>query len=137
LVKDEAVLRGNPPEPPEIEGFSVLEASNGVDTLALLDVEKVDIIVSDIMMPGMDGYEFLKQVRGNSVLVNVPFIILTALAGRIEIRRGMGRDFYQGLGLGLYLSRAYVAHFGGQLNAYTDENADFVVDITFQEIENP
>ena len=47
----------------EADGYKVLTAENGEDALALMDLEYVDLVVLDIMMPQMDGYEFTRTLR--------------------------------------------------------------------------
>ena len=60
------------------EGFSVIEADNGARALEHLAVAKPSLILLDLMMPVMDGFEFLKIIRGNSELSAIPVIIVTA-----------------------------------------------------------
>ena len=78
------------------EGYAVIEAANGPDGLELAKSETPHLIICDINMPDMDGYEVVKQLRQSSVLASVPFVFLTARSGRAEIRRGMnlGADDY-------------------------------------------
>lgn len=63
-----------------MEGFRVTHATNGADALVMLESEKYDLILSDLRMPGMDGIEFIQQVRGNKALPNIPIIVLSAQA---------------------------------------------------------
>jgi signal transduction histidine kinase/ligand-binding sensor domain-containing protein/DNA-binding response OmpR family regulator len=60
--------------------YKLLYAVNGEDALALLGKEKVDLVVSDIMMPVMDGIELTKRIRGNFDTSHLPLILLTAKA---------------------------------------------------------
>ncbi|MFY8215447.1 MAG: response regulator, partial [Chthoniobacterales bacterium] len=60
------------------EGFSVIEADNGARALEHLAVAKPSLILLDLMMPVMDGFEFLKIIRGNPELSAIPVIIVTA-----------------------------------------------------------
>ncbi len=59
----------------ENEKYEVVEAVNGIDALRLMDDEKPDLIMLDIMMPQMDGYQVLKHIREDN---NVPVIIISA-----------------------------------------------------------
>ena len=60
-------------------GFNnFLEAENGLQALEVLKKNEVDLIISDWNMPSMDGLEFLKAVRGDKSLKNIPFIMVTA-----------------------------------------------------------
>ena len=78
------------------EGYDVLAAENAMAALTLLESTRPDLIVSDINMPGMDGFDFYQQVRTQSELSQVPFVFLTARAQRADVRRGMvlGADDY-------------------------------------------
>ena len=64
-----------------IPEYNVLCASNGKDALDLLGKFNTDLIVSDVMMDTMDGYELLKRVRENDQMKGIPFIFLTAKSG--------------------------------------------------------
>jgi two-component system sensor histidine kinase/response regulator len=80
----------------EMEGYQVLSACSGLEALSLLERTRPDLIISDIMMPEMDGYEFYQCVRQNPELLTVPFIFLSAKRGREDIRFGkkLGVDDY-------------------------------------------
>ena len=80
----------------EMNGYQVQLAENGVEGLKLLETYRPDLIISDIMMPEMDGYEFLENVRRQPAWATVPFIFLTAKGQRLDIRIGkqLGADDY-------------------------------------------
>jgi two-component system chemotaxis response regulator CheY len=60
-------------------GFSnFIEAEDGAIAMKKLEKEKVDLIISDWIMPNMDGLDFLKAVKGNEKLKKIPFIMVTA-----------------------------------------------------------
>ena len=59
-------------------GHDVIIASDGQQGLAELEAQKPDLIVADIMMPKMTGYDFCKQVRASSGAVDIPIIIFSA-----------------------------------------------------------
>lgn len=63
------------------ENYTVLIANDGSEALELSKKELPDLIISDIMMPKMDGYEFCRHLKENSTLRSVPFIFLTAKVG--------------------------------------------------------
>jgi DNA-binding response OmpR family regulator len=77
-------------------GFAVLKAVNGKEALEVVSRHPVDIIVSDISMPEMDGLAFCERIRQNPELVDVPFIFLTVHDGEEERIRGLrsGADEY-------------------------------------------
>lgn len=66
----------------------VLTAANGREGLEVLQNHRPDLIISDIMMPYMDGYQFLEKVRQNANWLDIPFIFLTAKGERLDIHRG-------------------------------------------------
>lgn len=75
IVDDEIGIREVIKEYCLYENYEVLESSNGIEAMELLKDNNVDIIVLDIMMPKMDGYSTLKEIRKKC---NVPVIILSA-----------------------------------------------------------
>ncbi|UNK16572.1 CHASE3 domain-containing protein [Paenibacillus sp. N3/727] len=65
----------------EKRNMKVLTAQNGYECLEILDMEQnIDVVLLDIMMPEMDGYETMKRIRENPVLQSLPIIVLTAKA---------------------------------------------------------
>jgi len=82
----------------ELDGYSVLTAENGSNGIEVLNNQTAppDLIVSDIMMPKMDGIQFLKEVRKENRWFSIPFIFLTAKGERSDVHRGMrlGVDDY-------------------------------------------
>ena len=62
----------------EDEGYDVQTAFSGREGLEKIDIDKPDLVVLDIMMPRMDGFEVLKQIISNPGTKNIPVIMLTA-----------------------------------------------------------
>lgn len=83
----------------EKEGYEVVEAADGMEALRLLKQEKIDLAILDIMMPGLDGYRVLRNVREES---NLPVLILSA--------KGSDSDKILGLDLGAddYITKPFV-----------------------------
>jgi DNA-binding response OmpR family regulator len=77
-------------------GFNVIEADNGRLGVQILRNHKPDLVVCDINMPGMDGYETLGAVRESSSTAPIPVILMTGAVSRDGFRRGMvcGADDY-------------------------------------------
>jgi two-component system response regulator VanR len=80
----------------EAEGYHVLTARDGIEALARLQSHAVDLILADIAMPRMNGYQLYERVRENPEWVAVPFLFLTARALDSDIRYGkeLGADDY-------------------------------------------
>lgn len=78
------------------DSYRVLKATDGQKALAKLETQNVDIIVSDIAMPNMDGFELLKAVRENSLTSHIPFILLSAESSVESKIKGLdcGADAY-------------------------------------------
>jgi two-component system sensor histidine kinase/response regulator len=77
-------------------GYSVLEAENGEDALSLLQQQSVDLIICDVMMPKMGGFELHEKVRAGAASSHVPFVFLSALDHVDDVRHGkeVGADDY-------------------------------------------
>jgi signal transduction histidine kinase len=82
----------------QLQHYQVLTASNGEQGLRVLKTCELppDLILSDIMMPVMDGYQFLEEIRREQRLMMVPFIFLTAKGEKSDVRTGklLGADDY-------------------------------------------
>jgi signal transduction histidine kinase len=98
VVEDDVHLMEGIREILELDDYNVLTASSGVEGLEVLRnaPRQPDIIVSDIMMPKMDGYQFFEAVRSEPAWLTIPFIFLTAKGEKSDIRLGksMGVDDY-------------------------------------------
>lgn len=80
----------------EIEGFEVISACDGQEGLRRAGVDHPDVILSDIMMPRLDGLQLLALLRGDPATAEVPVVLLSAKAQLAEVDRGMalGADDY-------------------------------------------
>lgn len=90
------MIRDNTAEILQMANYRVLTAENGKTGVELALQHKPDIVICDIMMPGMDGYGVLHVFSKNPDLESVPFIFLSARTERADIRKGMegGADDY-------------------------------------------
>ncbi len=90
-VEDEIDIRSNIADILRDEGYEVFEAGNGYQGYELFIQERPDLIISDIMMPELDGYGLLKLIRETVGLKNsaVPFIFLTALGQKESVIKGV------------------------------------------------
>lgn len=78
------------------QGYHVVRARDGQTALSLVENTRPDLIVSDVKMPGMDGFTLCEHVRADPAFAHVPFIFLTARDEKADRRRGMvlGADDY-------------------------------------------
>ena len=98
IADDEAEIRDLLRLYLEKDGYEVLEAADGLETMERVKKEEPDLLLLDIMMPGLDGYRVLRNVRENS---NIPVIMLSA--------KGTNTDKILGLDLGAddYLTKPF------------------------------
>lgn len=77
-------------------GFKVLTASDGRSALKALDTEPVNVVLADVIMPMMDGYELCRQIKDNSKHAKLPVILMSALGETHDQywRQHAGADLY-------------------------------------------
>jgi len=66
------------------EGYEVIEAQNGEEALKKIRTEQVDIVLLDVMMPGMDGFEVCQEIKRDKKYRNIPIVMITALAAKTD-----------------------------------------------------
>lgn len=89
LVEDDKFLRDLISQKLRNEGFAVSEAIDGEEGMRKLKEESPDIVLLDLILPGMDGFELLKRAKEDVGLARIPVIILSNLGQREDIERGM------------------------------------------------
>lgn len=96
VVEDQKEVRENIVDILESADYNVLAAECGGHALEISKSKLPDLVISDIMMPGMDGYELLDNFQNNPILQNIPFIFLSAKSSENDLRSGMikGADDY-------------------------------------------
>lgn len=96
LIEDNLEMRENTAEMLELANYKVVTAANGKIGVELAASEKPDLIISDIMMPELDGYGVLYMLSKHPQTASIPFIFLTAKAEKTDLRKGMnlGADDY-------------------------------------------
>lgn len=87
LVEDDGFLASIFAQKFELEGFEVVYATNGEDGVRLAKKETPDVILLDLLMPKMDGFEALEQLKKEEKLKDVPVIIMSNLGSREDIER--------------------------------------------------
>lgn len=96
IIEDEAAIRENTQEILEAQGFEVIGADNGIVGLRLAKSKLPDLILCDVIMPELNGFETLSALRQDATTELIPLIFLTAKASREDLRQGMelGADDY-------------------------------------------
>lgn len=72
-----------------LDSLVVHEAGNGAEGLALLKAKRVDLILSDINMPSMDGLEFLRQIQAQNLAPGVPVIMITTESSEEHVKQAI------------------------------------------------
>ena len=96
VIEDQEDVRENIAELLDLSNYEPVIASNGKEGVKKALEIKPDLILCDIMMPEMDGYEVLYLIGKNPEIASIPFIFLTAKSEKNDFRKGMnlGADDY-------------------------------------------
>ncbi|MFK7953387.1 MAG: PleD family two-component system response regulator, partial [Ekhidna sp.] len=96
IIEDQAEVRENIAELLDLSNYDVKTASDGKEGVKIALSTPPDLVLCDIMMPEMDGYEVLYLLSKNPKTASLPFIFLTAKAEKSDFRKGMnmGADDY-------------------------------------------
>lgn len=80
----------------QAEGFQVDTAHNGRDALAAVREQKPDVILLDVMMPGMSGFDVMRELKADDSTATIPIIMLTGLSERKKIQEALvgGTNYY-------------------------------------------
>jgi signal transduction histidine kinase len=104
VVEDAHALRKDIIEMLRFEGFEVVGAENGLVGLEMARQHAPDLIICDIMMPELDGFGLLAELQKHTYEATIPFVFLTALTDKKDMRQGMQ------LGANDYLTKPFTAH---------------------------
>ena len=89
LVEDEPRLNEFVSKGLKEQGYSVSAVTNGGEALELAATEFYDLIILDLMLPNMNGYDVLKYMKKNDNLADIPVIILSAKSSELDIVKGL------------------------------------------------
>lgn len=71
-----------------VEGFTVFQANDGKEAVEMMELESPDLVVLDVMMPEMNGYEVLEYMSKREHLSSIPVIMLSARGQEVDIEKG-------------------------------------------------
>ena len=106
-----------------MEGFDVLCAYDGISAVDMAEVDKPDLILLDIMMPMMSGYEVCRQIRANPLIQHVPVLCVTS-AQDAEVRETAQAAGAQGLLIKPFTTRELVAQINRFLPSHQSNHAE-------------
>lgn len=101
IVEDDKLLRDLLTEKLQRSGFIVVGAIDGKQALEKLDVARPDLVVLDLVLPGLDGFEILRHIKEDPATKGIPVLVLSNLGDKDDIRRA------KGLGAEEYLIKAH------------------------------
>jgi CheY-like chemotaxis protein len=104
VLEDNPLVRDNIAEILTMSGFEVIETNNGKEGLEVVKERLPDLILCDIMMPLVNGLEFLDEIKKNDLTANIPFIFISAISEKKEITDSMG------LGADEYIIKPFEQH---------------------------
>ena len=96
IAEDSITIRSMLRNIVESAGFEVATAVDGMEALSKLKNERIDIVVSDIEMPNMNGFELTRNIKEHPEYNEIPVILVTALESQSDMKKGMdaGADAY-------------------------------------------
>ena len=89
IVEDDKFLRELIARKLTDEGFEIIEAVDGEDGIKKIKETKPDLILLDLILPSIDGFEVLSRVKGDESLASIPIIILSNLGQKEEVEKGL------------------------------------------------
>lgn|SRR3989338_6700988 len=89
IIEDEQFLASMYATKFELEGFAVIRAGDGAEGLRLIKESKPDMVLLDVVMPRVDGFEVLSNLRSDPSTAKLPVILLTNLGQRADIEKGL------------------------------------------------
>jgi DNA-binding response OmpR family regulator len=97
-------------------GFEVVEAADGEAALEEARAQPVDVVLLDVMMPGMGGFDVAERLQSDPATASVPIVFLSARADRADVRRGLA------LGAAEYITKPFdPLRLGERLRRIVDE----------------
>ena len=89
IIEDEEDAADMFAEMMRVSGYRVLKTSSSAPALTLMETEKPDVLILDIMMPEISGLDILRQMRRDSALANIPVVVVSAKSMPADIKDGM------------------------------------------------
>ena len=87
IIEDDAFLQGLASRKLKNMGYEISIAADGEEALKALEEDALDFILLDLLLPGIDGYEFLEKIRGNEKWKDIPVIVFSNLSEEKDIKR--------------------------------------------------
>ncbi|MFA7228680.1 MAG: response regulator [Melioribacteraceae bacterium] len=72
-----------------LKGYEIVVCADGMEAIEILPTKKVDLVITDLNMPNVDGYELISSIRKNNEYQEIPIIVLSSLGNTEDIQRGL------------------------------------------------
>jgi two-component system, chemotaxis family, chemotaxis protein CheY len=89
IVEDSPTIRKFITIAIKVLGHKVITAEDGMQALEKMPLQKIDLLITDLNMPNIDGYQLIKEVRGNEIYKDLPIIVLSSLAKDEDVKKGL------------------------------------------------
>lgn len=89
IIEDDKFLRELITRKLTDEGFSIIEAVDGEDGLKKIKESKPDLVLLDLILPSIDGFEVLSKIKADASIASIPIIILSNLGQKEEVEKGL------------------------------------------------
>jgi len=72
-----------------VKGFEIISCADGMEAMEVLPTQKIDLVITDLNMPNVDGYELISSIRQNDEYRELPIIVLSSLGNTEDIQKGL------------------------------------------------
>jgi two-component system, chemotaxis family, chemotaxis protein CheY len=72
-----------------VKGFEIIACADGMEAMEVLPTQKIDLVITDLNMPNVDGYELISSIRQNNEYRELPIIVLSSLGNTEDIQKGL------------------------------------------------
>lgn len=72
-----------------VKGYEIISCSDGMEAMEKLPAQKIDLIITDLNMPNIDGFELIASIRNNSAYKELPIIVLSSLGATEDLQKGL------------------------------------------------
>ncbi|MFH0990128.1 MAG: response regulator [bacterium] len=94
VVDDSATVRKFVATALNLKGYQVITASDGMEALEKMPLQRIDLIITDLNMPDMDGFEFIRTVKDTPEYCEIPIIILSSVSDMESKEKGLKLGAY-------------------------------------------
>ncbi|MFA7418941.1 MAG: response regulator [Melioribacteraceae bacterium] len=72
-----------------VKGYEIISCADGMEAIEILPSHKVDLVITDLNMPNVDGFELITSIRNNTAYKELPIIVLSSLGATEDIQKGL------------------------------------------------